>query len=267
LIYFNGCSFVKGYEMEDNKIDCFPALIAHKLNTGFYNHAKVGGGNERIQRTTQNYILMDKKPETFNKGGYLMEIEHKCKTDLVIIMWTGMNRLETMEGTRWRTANWKTFRLDVANDYLPTIDSNLTEENAKDEKYYLYLNGYVKTLSARYNLKKSISNMLATKYFLEAKNIPYLFYTFSSKHFTPLLHLLDEEYSEYTNIGWSSYEMSKKEVLRELPFLKEDGFLEITKKAKLPLGSKDHPLEEAHINMANIILGDIKKHGYDKEIL
>ena len=83
--------------MDARDVDAFPSLVALDLDQEFYNHAKIGGTNERIQRTTQNYILMDKKPETFNKGGYLMELEHKCKTDLAIIMWTGMNRLETME--------------------------------------------------------------------------------------------------------------------------------------------------------------------------
>ena len=100
--------------------------------------------------------------------------------------------------------------------------------------------------------------MLSTKYFLESIGIPYLFYTFSSGQYKPFLYLLDEDYLEAANNYWDSVELSKKQVVNKLPFLLEDGFYDIVKKAKLPIGEKDHPLEEGHRLMADIIIEDIE---------
>ena len=270
MIYFNGCSFTRGWQLEHNLRDSWPAVLSAELNTVFYNHSKVGGSNERISRTTQNYILSKKVPVTRNiwTKEYLTEkFKKDVEVKLAIIMWTGINRMEFMQDREWRTANWEKFQLNPKN-YLPTYESEVAYTRAQSvgdaEKFYLYLNGWMKTKSARLNLKNSISHMLSTKYFFDALEIPYLFYSFSSQHYKPLLHLLDEEYIEATNVEWPSIELSKKEILKELPFLKQEGFYEICKKENLPLGRKDHPDETGHERMAEIILKDIREKGYDK---
>ena len=250
--------------MDARDVDAFPSLVALDLDQEFYNHAKIGGTNERIQRSTQNYILKSEKEVQKNdrKGSLISRSSRTAKVDLAIIMWTGINRLEFMTETKWKNATWRKYELNA--EYLPTNDSYILKDKDLDEDIDHHLNGYIKTRSAMFCLKWTISYMLATKYFFKAHNIPYLFYTFSSQHYKPLLHLLDEKYYEEANFAWPSYEMDKKEVLKELPFLKDDGFLEICKKDSLPTGKKDHPLEEGHKRMTEVILGDIKEHGYDK---
>ncbi|MBF83317.1 MAG: hypothetical protein CL489_02450 [Acidobacteria bacterium] len=253
--------------------DRFSTLVTQEFNQVEYNHAKVGGSNDRIWRTTLNGC-----------------IEHTPK--LVIIMWSGVNRQEYLaEGGfftkdliiagepsydtkskfrdaahRWRQSNWVDFKM--SNHTLKIGEaSKLGKDPDQTKKHYEYLNGYAKYIrTVRWNLKYTIAYMLSTKYFLEARNIPYLFYLFSAGQYKPFLYLLDEFYVEAANNVWASLELSKKQILKELPVLKTDGFYDIVKKAKLPIGEKDHPLEEGHRLMADIIIKDIKKYEYDKKL-
>ena len=257
MIYFNGCSFTNGYEIENKFTDRFSSLVCQHFNTPEDNDAKVGGSNDRIWRTTVNHCLQN-------------------EYELVVIMWTGINRVEYLQtGTnisgntffpqkdisipRWRSTNWKSHVLAHKELELNQKDSNLYKHPDQPEKAYHYMNGYMKELrNIRWNLKYTISYMLSTKYFLEAKGIPYQFYTFSSGQYKPFLYLLDEEYLEAANNYWESLELNKEEILQELPCIAQDGFYDIVKKAKLPIGEKDHPLEEGHAYMADIIIENIE---------
>ena len=273
MIYFNGCSFTNGYELENKFEDRYSTLVVKHFNTGEYNHAKVGGSNDRIWRTTLNGCT-------------------KMRPRLVIIMWSGINRQEYLaEGgyfknsmiledeppydtrkkhrpasPRWRQSNWIEHKMNPRT--LKMYDaSNLDKDPDQDDRHYHYLNGYAKYIrTVRWNLKYTVAHMLSTKYFLEAKRIPYLFYLFSAGQYKPFLYLLDEFYTEAANHVWTSVELSKKQIVKELPVLKTDGFYDLVKKAKLPIGIKDHPLEEGHRLMADIIIKDIKKYEYDKKL-
>ena len=257
MIYFNGCSFVNGFELKDKYRTRFSAIVAKELGQKEDNDAKVGGSNDRIWRTTMNHCLTN-------------------KYDLVVIMWTGINRLEYLETTentsgnkykptsqlqnpRWRCTNWEDYALSHRTLEIDRETTNLFHHPDLSDHHYYYLNGYMKEIrNIKHNLKYTIQYMLSTKYFLEQLDIPYLFYTFSSGQYKPFLYLLDEDYLEATNNYWDSVELSKKQIVKELPCLEEDGFYDITTKHKLPLGKKDHPLEEAHSLMAAKILQDIK---------
>ena len=257
MIYFNGCSFTNGYELEKKFEDRFSSIVCQHFNTQEDNDAKVGGSNDRIWRTTMNHCLTN-------------------DYDLVVIMWTGINRIEYLqvgENTsgnvwlptpstnkpRWRATNWKNHVLAHRSLEIDKLKTNLFKHQDESDSHFHYLNGYMKEVrNVRLNLKYSISYMLSTKYFLEAEGIPYLFYTFSSGQYKPFLYLLDEDYLEAANNYWDSVELSKKQVVKELPFLLEDGFYDLVKKAKLPIGEKDHPLEQGHEYMATRIIEDIE---------
>ena len=276
MIYFNGCSFTNGYELNRKMESRFSSLVTQEFNQIEYNHAKVGGSNDRIWRTTLNGCI-------------------KYTPKLAIIMWSGVNRQEYLaEGgfftkdlviagepgydikgnrpdfreaaPRWRQSNWKDFKM--SNHTLKIGEaSNLGKDPDQTIEHYDTLNAYAKYIrTVRWNLKSTIAYMLSTKYFLEARNIPYLFYLFSAGQYKPFLYLLDEFYLEAANNVWASLELSKKQILKDLPVLKTDGFYDIVKKAKLPIGKKDHPLEEGHRLMADIIIKDIKKYEYDKKL-
>ena len=260
MIYFNGCSFTNGYELEDKFNERFSALVTKHFNTEEDNDAKVGGSNDRIWRTTMNHCLSN-------------------KYDAVVIMWTGNNRMEYLQTgenisgnvfndptwskfitkdylsrPRWRSTNW------VTDAISQTGANNIYKHPDQPERHWLYTNGFMKTVRNRqYSLKYSISYMLSTKYFLESLGIPYLFYTYSSGQYKPFLYLLDEDYLEAANNYWDSKELSNRRIIKELPCLLEDGFYDITKKAGLPVGKKDHPLAEAHRLMADTIIKDLEK--------
>ena len=266
MIYFNGCSFTNGFELEKKFTDRFSSLVCQHFNTQEDNDAKVGGSNDRIWRSTMNHCLTN-------------------EYDLVIIMWTGINRLEYLQvgenssgnkylpnrktkRPRWRATNWKNHVLAHRSLEIDKLKTNLYKHQDSTDNHFHYLNGYMKEVrNIRHNLKYSISYMLSTKYFLEAEGIPYLFYTFSSGQYKPFLYLLDEDYYEAANNYWDSVELSKKQIVQELPFLDEDGFYDLVTKAKLPIGELDHPLEEGHEHMAKRIIEDIKDEGYDQAFL
>jgi hypothetical protein len=257
LIYFNGCSFTNGYELKNKFTDRYSTLVTNHYNKEEKNDAKVGGSNDRVWRCTINQCLT-KQP------------------DLVIIMWTGINRMEYLQTgqnisgnahkssdqtslPRWRATNWKDYALSHRTLEIDKDTTNLYQHPDLTNHKFHYLNGYMKEIrNIRWNLKYTISYMLSTKHFLESLDIPYLFYTFSSGQYKPFLYLLDEEYLEAANNYWDSLELSKKQVVKELPCLKADGFYDLAVKHKLPIGKKDHPLEEAHSFMADKIIQDIK---------
>ena len=257
MIYFNGCSFTNGFELNDKFNTRYSGIVCKHLNKLEDNDAKVGGSNDRIWRSTMNHCLTK-------------------KYDLVIIMWTGINRMEYLQTggnisgnkhksskqtsvPRWRATNWQDFALSHRELKIDREKTNLFRHPDQTDHEYLILNGFMKELRhIRWNLKYTISYMLSTKHFLEARGIPHLFYTFSSGQYKPFLYLLDEEYLEAANNYWDSLELSKKQILNELPCLEADGFYDMTQKAKLPIGRKDHPLEEAHAMMADRVLQDIE---------
>ena len=257
MIYFNGCSFTNGYELTDKFNTRYSSLVCEARNELEDNDAKVGGSNDRIWRSTMNHCLSK-------------------NYDLVVIMWTGINRMEYLQTganisgnthksseqtsvPRWRATNWKDFALSHRELKIDREKTNLYKHPDQTDHEYLILNGFMKELRhIRWNLKYTISYMLSTKHFLEARGIPHLFYTFSSGQYKPFLYLLDEDYLEAANNYWDSLELSKKQVLKELPCLEADGFYDMAQKAKLPIGRKDHPLEEAHAIMADRVLQDIE---------
>ena len=75
MIYWNGCSFVRGMEVKDRPKDIFANIVSEEFNQPWWDNAKVGGSNDRIWRTTVDDMI--RKP-----------------ADLVIIVWSGFNRFE-----------------------------------------------------------------------------------------------------------------------------------------------------------------------------
>ena len=72
MIYWNGCSFVQGMEIDQTK-DQFPYLVGSHFNQETWRNSKVGGSNDRIWRTTMDDMIRNPTP-------------------LVVILWSGPNR-------------------------------------------------------------------------------------------------------------------------------------------------------------------------------
>ena len=101
---------------------------------------------------------------------------------------------------------------------------------------------------------------------LQQKGIPYLFYNMSDGQIHPSKRILNEDRKEGANTVWKVKHIKEKEYYNELPHLKEEAFYDMCKRAKVPFGAGDHPLEEGHRLMAKRIIQDIYKYGYDKII-
>tara|TARA_B100001564_G_C20502517_1_gene606893 strand:- start:167 stop:910 length:744 start_codon:yes stop_codon:yes gene_type:complete len=241
MIYLNGCSFVKGSELPIPR-QHFGRQVANHFGKEFKNRAKIGGSNDRIMRTVPVGV------ETW-------------QPDLVIVMWTFINRFEYMKNTNWQTVQWQhqyPHRYDLKTKRV--LDSSQTTKHPNDtDKQWIIKNGWAKTFTnAHSDLQKSLTNMLMTKHYLESKQVPYLFYLASSANIKPLMYLCDDEYFEATNIQWKSEQFTASYYYRELPFLKGTGFLEMCKSEGLPLGEKGHPLQEGHDLFAKRIIQDIE---------
>lgn len=252
MIYFNGCSFTYGYELKDIFGTRFSKLVSDKYRLPEWNNSKVGSANDRIWRTTTTDMLL-KKPK------------------LAVIMWSGPNRMEFFHYARgkwgWKNSTWKKYAVDRDTMRVNTA-CNISKSVDQSVQHYKLLNGYQKEVrNVPWNLRYTLQYMISTKYFLEALDIPYLFYTFSSTQFVKFLDILDWETWECTSVDQISIELSKAQVIKELPCILEPGFYDLCKQNDLPIGEKDHPLEEAHEFMADKIIKDIKKNGFDKKLL
>ena len=151
--------------------------------------------------------------------------------------------------------NWKSFDFD--NDLYPTKDSDYVSPVEPPEVRAAGMN-FLNIRNLYWCLRETINCMLATKYFLQANNVPSLHYLMSSGNIQPLLYLLDEPTWEGTNVLWESLDLNRKQIIEELPFLESDGFYEIAKKNNVQFGPKGHPLKDGHRLMADIINRDIK---------
>lgn len=244
MIYWNGCSFVRGMEIQNRPDDIFANLVSKEFDQPWWDNAKVGGSNDRIWRTTMDDMI--RKP-----------------AKLVIIVWSGFNRFEFLDNLQtWRSAVWVRYRFDKLNLHV-SDDSEVHFHPNMVLKQWEGINGYGKYgRSMRYNLINSLNHMISIKYFLECKGIPYLFYKMSDGQLNPTLDTLDEDRLEGSNNVWIVEHMKKKDYLKELPFLKGEAFYDMCKREKVPFGPKDHPLEDGHKLMAKRIIGDI----YDKKL-
>ena len=248
MIYWNGCSFVKGYELKDRTLN-FVNKVSDHFNQSWINDAKVGGSNDRIFRTTIEYCL-------------------KNKPNLVIIMWSGINRQEYLEGksNTWYQINWTKHKWNLLNGNTDKINSIINRHPSNDEDEYQALKAWALFKNAKQNLIHTLNYMIALKYFLTARKIPYLYYNFSDGQYIPILHFLDEKYSEGASIKWEpSVKLTKEDYLREVPHITDKiGMYDFAKKNGYKIGPKDHPLEDAHQAYGEYIIKDIHNNEYDK---
>lgn len=313
-ILFAGCSFTNGMELPDKKVQRFSALVAKEFGVHEWNEAKVGAGNDYIQRVVTNAIVGNKKyysvdpskvktdvsvwttsPEPVDKNdkgtGWLInqmgydtekgrysqvkqqqrEVEKIGTPNLVVCMWSGINRHETLRKSKvtndwsWTIGTWGAYLLDpktlkALKGSKPYVDR---QHPVIDRRY---LEGYMERVrNAHFSLRLTIGNMLAVKYLLDAKGINQLHYLFSHGQYRPLLPILDWEIYEQNNFWWDSLDLNRKQIVEELPFLESEGFYDMCLRQNLKIGKRDHPLEEAHRQMAVRIISDIKTNEFNKK--
>jgi len=247
--------------------------IKHRYTTKRYkkgvngNQLKVGAWEEDANQWFEPQDMVGTYQQTFQVN---KQEEKEGWPDLVVCMWSGINRLENLRLSSitndwsWAVAAWGETKLEV-----PSMKSSWDSKLYVDRQYEVgeeeFYRGYMLRIrNAHYNLRLTLGNMMAVKYMLKAKGIPQLHYLFSGGQYRPLLHLLDEPVYENTNNWWEALDINRATAVAELPWIDSEGFYDMAKRKKCRIGVKDHPLEDAHQLMAERIIGDIKKNGFLK---
>ena len=143
-IYANGCSYVAGAglilhtkkKLNDLKYYLKTAIhfLAEELNCEYFNNAKGGGSNQRIVRTTINWLLENKD---------------KWNEVLVLIGWTGILRYEIQQGKKWKQ--------------MKSYDGNPDEMLSKYLDSILYLQLFLEANNIKYIFWNTFTENLEKK--------------------------------------------------------------------------------------------------------
>lgn len=273
MIYWNGCSFVQGMEVEKIR-DQFVSLVSEEFNQDWIRHSKVGGSNDRIHRcviddfcNSSEGVLGAPGPTNNRTSNIISYAPEGHKADLVIILWSGINRMEYLNSitNTWRQSAWIRHRMAPSYPFQLSNDSSIHYHPDMTRSMHSALEGYCKKVRfGTANLLESLNYMISVKYILESKGIPYLFYNLSDGQINPVKETIDNKRLEGANITWENQQLNWAQYCKELPHLEEEGFYDMCKRNNVPFGPKDHPLEEGNRLMANRIIKDIYDKNLDK---
>lgn len=145
LLLTNGCSFTEGYDLP-SLTDSWPFVVGNSLNLEIKNLAVGGASNDRIYRTTIEYLNTNPVP------------------DIVVIGWTGFCRSELTSSQ---------------GVYLRISNNCITEPHRVDD-----INGdkiqrfWVENLYNEYiNYRKWLNYVLHLQDYFSCKKISYRFFT------------------------------------------------------------------------------------------
>ena len=140
ILYTNGCSFTWGDELS-NRNSRFASLLANKLNCKLVDGSMNGSSNERILRTTFDY-LQDPKTDLENL--------------IVVIGWSGISRTE------------------IYNNGWDTITPTMMGTNTKAIEYYKHIQ------SEQQDNLKFYNQVLLLQLWLEKHNVKYFMFRIDS---------------------------------------------------------------------------------------
>jgi hypothetical protein len=154
LLLANGCSHTAGaeieYETQDNCYDkAYPKTCAEELGWGWVNLAVSGASQERIIRTTIDWVGRNYKNYS-NSELY------------VVIMWSASSRTEFYSKSRRNYVQ-----------VVPGNDEVYKKQFTKAE--YLYYQSYVVLQNRSAQIAKWYNNVILLQSYLKSMNIRYLF--------------------------------------------------------------------------------------------
>lgn len=159
MILTNGCSFTEGYDLPDRE-STWPFRLGKIINKPVVNLALGGGSNERIFRTTKEFLIAH-NPE------------------LIVIGWTQFDRTEIShsEGAYIRAAPWGCIaECETQFNNLPELHKN-----------WILLNQ-----NTWVNYRNWIHNVLFLEKYFKLAEIPYLFFTaFGNNYISEFINQTD----------------------------------------------------------------------------
>ena len=179
--FFNGCSYTWGDELDHPFTERFSKLISDDLQLPEKNLSLCGASNDRIFRTTMDYISSGNRPK------------------FAIIVWSGIDRIELFDN----------YVKDVHDNIflqLSPFRINATEYRKFTQAMKSF---YVDAWSDGMALTKTLTYMIACQEIFRALNIPYLQYQYNdlfrivfnekdSKENSRIKAYMDERYSLLT---------------------------------------------------------------------
>jgi len=145
MILINGCSFTEGYDLEDIN-DNWPTQFSKLTNQDIINLALGGASNERIFRTTIEWLVNNNVPEH------------------VIIGWTGHNRNELSH---------------ELGMYVRLLTTSIEQENGPktDDLSVIHKTWMNHLLNEWINYRNWIYRLLFLQDYFESKKIKYTFFS------------------------------------------------------------------------------------------
>jgi hypothetical protein len=129
----NGCSFTWGAELDDRELR-FGALLSRKLNCNLVDISENGSSNERILRTTFDYLN--------NSDVNLNEL-------IVVIGWSGISRTEYFTGGWVKMTPTMIGTNEVATNYYSYMQSK-QQDNLKFYNQVLLLQLWLEKHNVKY---------------------------------------------------------------------------------------------------------------------
>lgn len=147
-LYFNGCSFTHGDELNNPSKDSWPSLVASNLNCNFLNDAVSGGTNDRIVYKT---LLA---PTDF---------------DCFFIAWTDYSRFTEYNPVDNFEINFNSqFRLDTSLHHSDDLKKNYSKYKLYGEMYYKHW------YNELYEFKKWLQQIILLQCFFKTHDKKYL---------------------------------------------------------------------------------------------
>jgi hypothetical protein len=246
-LYFNGCSFTYGTELQDPKKHAWPALVAKSLGSVYVNDGIPGGANDRIIYKV------------------LSNVE---KYDYFFIAWTFYSRFtEYNPADNFEISFTPMLNLDASLHHSDDLKKNYKKYKTYGEMYYKHW------FNELFEFKKWLHQILLLQSFFEKHNKKYLMLNASKNNLNLWLqpdpktfidsvrHLLvffdcisdDQLIDEHNEIQKLSAMIDKSTFIRWNQWCIVDLF------GKYPSGPHGHILEDGHKEVAEIVLEHYNK--------
>ena len=237
---FNGCSFVWGDELKDPMNSRFSKLLSDKINMQEINLSLKGGSNDRIFRTTMDYLQTSPKP------------------DIMIIVWSGIDRFEYID----------VMEKDQHDEYyLQCSPSRINQTEYRRLKPHLI--GYMLRILDDYKRSiDTINKMCGIQLICETMGIPLLQYQFTNRHRDIMGILSTKKPFNEREESLQKYYKSKVDYLKPYSCLGLKDFNDLLGMS-IEIGDVDiwngfygHPLEKSQIMFADMMIKELENH-YD----
>lgn len=227
--------------VETYSLHSYSSLLAQELNLEYVCAAVPGNSNSAIRRNTMDMC------------------EQHDDIERVIVMWTFPNRYEFKFEDKWEQITlWSIednvevkIKQEFQNENPIIFDAHLKKlQREREQGITEFAKNFYRHVGHTefWECYNSLAEIVMLSNYLKLRNIPHLFTLADSFVINSQRHASDPSYktllNQVNNIDWFLFPHDK-------------GFYNWAKDEKFPFGTT-HPLEEAHIEAANLIYEHIR---------